>query len=107
MSEVGHIVIQAGKLRDLAEKINNERIKLDTQFQEMNTKMASLEQKGWNSESGRDLRKKFSKLYADYQKKYPPAMNSYVNFLNQTAKDYEDDEKKRKSDVETMKETFN
>jgi uncharacterized protein YukE len=102
MSALGNIDIQPGELRGLAQSIEQQRNNLNTQFNSIAARMNSLEQEGWRSESGRALRERFSKLRGFYENKYPPAMNSYVQFLNQTAADYEQTEAQRLQDVANL-----
>ena len=107
MSQIGNIDIKPAELRSLASNIGRQRDALTSQFEQMRARMTSLEREGWDSESGRELRQKFDRLFADYQRKYPPAMNNYMSFLNQTAENYESEERSRRSDVDTMRDSFN
>jgi len=103
----GNIDIQPAELRGLAKNIGDQRDALNRQFEEMDAKMGNLEKDGWDSNTGRELRRKFGSLYRDYLNKYPPAMDSYMNFLNQTADDYERTERDRSADIDKLKDKIN
>ena len=102
MADFGNIDIQASELRGLSDNIKAQRRNLEEQFQAVANQMTSLEGNGWDSEAGRALRVKFNKLRDYYVRKYPPAMESYMNFLNKTADSYEKAEMDRMKEVENL-----
>lgn len=102
MADFGNITIQPGELRGIAQSIRTQKNNLETQFNNVKTQMRSLESDGWDSESGRALRARFESLENYYRGKYPPAMDSYISFLNNTADDYERAESDRMRDVENL-----
>jgi uncharacterized protein YukE len=106
MSDFGHISIKAGDLKGLAEKIEQVKRDLSGRFDDIKTQMNSLEQDGWSSESGRALRQKFTTLHTKYHQQYPPSMDAYIRFLNDTADTYERNEQDRMREVESMKDSF-
>ena len=101
--QLGNIDIQPAELRNLATQIEQQRNDLTARFDDIQKQMTNLQNDGWKSQSGEDLRNKFGTLRKFYDSKYPPAMNSYMTFLNKTADDYEAAETKRKQDVEKLK----
>jgi len=100
----GNINIQPAELRGLADNIVRQRDELSRQFEEMDAKMSNLEKDGWDSNSGRELRRKFASLHSDYKSKYPPAMDSYITFLRNTADEYERTESDRSADINQLKD---
>ena len=101
--QLGNIDIQPAGLRDLANQIGQQRDNLTARFDDIQKQMNNLQNDGWKSQSGEQLKTKFGTLRKYYDDRYPPAMNSYIAFLNKTADDYEMTEEKRKQDVEKLK----
>jgi len=99
---MGNIDIQPEALRGLAQQIATQRTNLDNYFNSINQQMMSLENDGWSSESGRALRSRFTNLRNFYNQKYPPAMEQYIDFLIQTANDYEAAERRRIQEVNQL-----
>jgi WXG100 family type VII secretion target len=102
MGSFGNINIQPAELRAIAQQIASQRSNLDGYFQSIQQQMMSLENEGWDSESGRALRGRFASLRSFYDQKYPPAMESYIQFLNNTADTYEQAERNRMQEVEAL-----
>ena len=101
--QTGSINIQPSELRNLAKNIAAQRDALNDQIKRMSQEMESLEKDGWNSDSGRKIRSKFAELRADYERKYPPAMEEYIRFLNKSADDYEAAESQRAAEIEKLR----
>ena len=102
MATFGNIDIQPAELRGLAKQIENQRTNLNNYFESINRQMMSLENEGWKSEAGRALRERFTTLRNFYNQKYPPAMESYIQFLNNTATEYEQEEHRRLQEVGSL-----
>jgi len=104
MSQAGNIRINPAELRTLADEIRQQKMDLQTQFSQINSEMISLENEGWDSESGRELRSRFTNLRNFFDQNYPPAMQEYIDFLLRTADNYEEEERSRKRDIENLRE---
>jgi WXG100 family type VII secretion target len=102
MATFGNIQIQPAQLRGLADQIAMQRTNLDNYFQSIHQQMMSLENDGWKSASGSALRTRFNSLRNFYNQKYPPAMESYIQFLRNTADEYEQAENRRLQEVEGL-----
>jgi len=104
MSQAGNIRVNPAELRTLAAQIGEQKTALQTQFSDINREMLSLENDGWDSESGRELRRRFTSLRNFFDQNYPPAMQEYIDFLNRTADNYEEEERARKRDIQGLRE---
>jgi len=104
MSQAGNIRINPAELRTLAGDIQQAKGDLQNQFSNINSEMLSLENEGWDSDSGRELRRRFTNLRNFFDQNYPPAMQQYIDFLNRTADNYEAEEAARKRDIENLRE---
>ena len=102
MSTMGNIDIQPAALRGLADQIASQRQNLDARLQDVANQMQALKRDGWQSESGDRLQARFNNLRSYYNSKYPPAMQSYIEFLRATADEYEQNEARRKAAVENL-----
>lgn len=102
MSTFGNINIQPAELRGMAQQIATQRSNLTNYVNSVASQMQSLENEGWSSESGRALRESFQRDQRFYEQKYPPAMENYIRFLNNTANEYEEAERRRMQDVESL-----
>jgi WXG100 family type VII secretion target len=101
----GNINVQPEKLRELASDIRNRQANLERQIAEIGRQMQSLENEGWQSSSGSELRNKFGQLRNDYTSKYPPAFDDYIRFLNEAANHYENTERQRQADIDGLRTT--
>ena len=99
MADFGNISITPAELKTMAERIVNQRNAMEDYFRQIGSQMTSLESNGWDSKSGKELRDKFERLQSYYNNKYPPAMQSYIDFLRKTAEDYEKEEADRSREV--------
>jgi WXG100 family type VII secretion target len=95
MSELGNINIKPEELRNLANTIANIESNLNQHFQDIWQRMLTLNQDGWSSQAGNDLRDRFQSLHNSYMNVYPPAMQQYIQFLNNSATEYENEEAAR------------
>ena len=100
----GNIKIEPAELRTLATNIGTQKKNLNDRVEDIQKQMNDLNTDGWVSQAGEDLRKKFNNLRQFYSGKYPPAMDAYIKFLNETATQYEEAEEQLKRDVGNLKE---
>jgi len=98
----GNIRVTPEQLRDVATQIGAIRLDLDDRFTAIYNQMMALEDDGWCTESGTELRTRFANLRQCYFETYPPAMESYMQFLRDTADRYDNEEAARMSAVQEM-----
>jgi len=101
---MGEIRIDPNKLDALAGNIRAAKEDLQNQFSSINADMTSLQNEGWNSRSGEEIRRRFDRLRAFFDTNYPPAMQEYIDFLTRTANNYREAEAARKRDIEGLRE---
>mgnify|MGYP003297195351 CR=1 FL=1 len=84
------IKVSTSVLKETAGKVRGINAKLDEQLASINKKMNDLES-SWSSDAGRDIRANMNALkprFEDYKK----IVESYANFLDETAATYEETE---------------
>jgi uncharacterized protein YukE len=89
-SNIGNLDLKnSEQLKTLAGRIDQERNKLNTTMETINNTINALRNDGLNHATGENLRNRFNSLRQDYNNRYTPAFNSYIQYLNNTAGEYE------------------
>jgi len=102
MAQMGNIEVQPAELRTLANEINQQQQALEQRMNEVTQQMNALEGNGFESDSGRALRARWNAERQKYNAKYPPAFQSYMTFLRDTADRLEADESARRQKVDNL-----